>query len=111
MPTLAVKLFIMNTHFKTVTDSLIKEGFSELTEKVDQQGKTLDFNITPYSLNTKLSFKFDNLDHFIEFLNFHNSGDVHDKAAVLQATLMELNLDPKEFFYVNFFEKIDVEEV
>jgi len=93
----------MNEHFKTITETLIKEGFPELTEKAAQQGQLLDFKITPYSLNTKLSFKFDSLAHFIEFLNIHNPGEVQEKEAALKSTLMELDLNVEEFFWVNFF--------
>ena len=65
----------------------------------------LDFKITPYSLNTKLSFKFDSLAHFVEFLRLHDVAWIEEKNAALQSTLNELGLDPNEFFYVNFFEK------
>jgi hypothetical protein len=93
----------MNEHFKNITDTLILEGFPELTDKMASRGQDLDFNITPYSLNTKLSFRFDNLAHFIEFLNIHNPEEVGEKEALLKATLMELDLKPEEFFWVNFF--------
>ena len=95
----------MNDNFKIVLDALVKEGFPQLTEKKEEQGKQLDFKITPYSLNSKLSFKFDSLEHFIEFLKLHGTDGLTEKTAVLQTTFSELGLDPKEFFYVNFFEK------
>ena len=95
----------MTADFKNITESLIREGFHELTEKKEQDGKPLDFKITPYSLNTKLSFKFDNLAHFIEFLRLHDVAWIEEKNGALQATLTELGLDPNEFFYVNFFER------
>ncbi|HOZ74216.1 MAG TPA: hypothetical protein PLS51_03960 [Flavobacterium sp.] len=99
----------MNEHFKTITDALILEGFPELTDKIASRGQKLDYNLTPYSLNTKLSFRFDNLAHFIEFLNLHNPDDVSDKQALLKATLMELDLDPEGFFWVNFFGEREAE--
>ena len=95
----------MNAIYKDIADALIREGFHTLTEKKEQQGKPLDFRITPYSLNTKLSFKFDSLDHFIEFLKLHDSENIVEKTAVLQTTFNEIGLNPEEFFYVNFFEK------
>lgn len=91
----------MNDTFKTISEKLIQQGFHNLKDK---PGKALDFNITPYSLNTALSFKFDHLNHFIEFLQMHSSKNVSNKATALKATLMELGLDPNEFFWVNFFE-------
>ena len=99
----------MNDNFKTYLDTLVAEGFPQLTEQVGGEVRALDFKITPYSLNTKLSFKFDNLDHFIEFLKLHDNRDVEKKTAVLQATLFDLGLDVKEFFWVNFFERVDEE--
>jgi len=95
----------MTTDFKNITELLIREGFHELTDKKEADGKPLDFNITPYSLNTKLSFKFDSLAHFVEFLRLHDVAWIEEKNAALQATLNELGLNPNEFFYVNFFER------
>lgn len=99
----------MTDKFKTLLDALVAEGFPQLTEKMERQGKILDFKITPYSLNSPLSFKFDSLAHFVEFLKLHDSGDLEKKIAVLQQTLLELSLDPGEFFWVNFFEKVNEE--
>jgi hypothetical protein len=95
----------MNDHFKTILDTLITEGFQQLTDKNSEIKKPLDFRITPYSLNTKLSFKFDNLQHFIEFLKLSNGHTPAEQLATLNATFIELGLDPNQFFYVNFFEK------
>lgn len=95
----------MTSDFNNITEALIREGFHELTQKKELQGKPLDFKITPYSLNTKLSFKFDSLAHFIEFLRLHDISGIEQKTAALQTTLNELALDANQFFYVNFFEK------
>lgn len=100
----------MNEHFKNIAEALILEGFPELTDKLASRGQSLDFNITPYSLNTKLSFRFDNLKHFIEFLNIHNPEDVAEKEALLKVTLTDLGLDADGFFWVNFFGKKIAEE-
>ncbi|SCY21649.1 hypothetical protein [Flavobacterium caeni] len=94
----------MTTIFHEITEALVREGFQDLAAKKAQQGKSLDFKITPYSLNTKLSFKFDNLAHFVEFLRLHGIENLDEKTAALQTTLNELALGPNEFFYVNFFE-------
>jgi hypothetical protein len=95
----------MNDQFKPILDALIKEGFHQLPDKNPTGGRPFDFKITPYSLNTKLSFKFDSLDHFIAFLKWSEPDLPIDKVKVLNATFMELGLNPKEFFYVNFYEK------
>jgi hypothetical protein len=99
----------MTDNFKILLDTLVAEGFPQLTEKTAAQGKALDYKITPYSLNTKLSFKFESLDHFLAFLKLHDSSELEKKKTVLQTTLMELDLNPAEFFWVNFFEKVDEE--
>ncbi len=96
---------MMNAPFHEITQALVREGFQSLTQSTGRQGKPLDFKITPYSLNTTLSFKFDNLAHFVEFLKMHDIENIEEKTAALQTTLNELALDPTEFFYVNFFEK------
>lgn len=101
----------MNDNFKSILDALVKEGFQTLTNKKEREGKPLDFKITPYSLNTSLSFKFDNLDHFLEFLKLHDETEMEKKATVLQTTFIELNLNPNDFFFVNFFEKDKVVEM
>ena len=96
----------MNEQFKTIAETLIREGFQGLATTAGQLGKALDFNMTPYSLNTPLSFKFNNLDDLLSFLHAHNgTSELSTKSPVLQTALIELGLDPKEFFYVNFFEK------
>ena len=96
----------MNEKFKTIAETLIREGFQNLTTTAGQPVRSLDFNMTPYSLNTPLSFKFNNLDDLLSFLHAHHgTSDLSAKASILQTKLVELGLDAKEFFYVNFFEK------
>ena len=75
-----------------------------MPDKNPKDGKPYDFKITPYSLNEKLSFKFENLDHFLAFLKL-SGADSQEKTKLLNGTFVELGLDPKEFFYVNFYEK------
>ena len=100
----------MNDTFKPIVDALIKEGFRSLTNAQDEQGRPLDYKISAYSLNTSLSFKFDSLDHFIAFLKLHDSSLLSEKRILLQTKLLELTIDPNNFFFVNFFEKEKDEE-
>lgn len=95
----------MSDPFKPIIDTLVNEGFQQLTEANKLHGKPLDFKITPYSLNTKLSFKFENLDHFKEFLKISGGKTPSEQIALLDTTFLQLALEPDNFFYVNFFEK------
>lgn len=95
----------MSDKFKFILETLMKEGFDQLPETSPESGRPYDFKITPYSLNTALSFKFDNLNHFIEFLKLSKADPTPEKLTLINATFVELGLDPQQFFYVNFFEK------
>lgn len=93
----------MKENFIVISNALKEAGFKGSVENV--AGKPLDFKFTPYSLNTKLSFRFENLEEFCLFLN-QNDYTVSDKEhTMIKAALLELGLDPEQFFYVNFFEK------
>lgn len=92
----------MTDTYKEILDALVQEGFHQLPDGT--AGKEFDFKITPYSLNTKLSFRFENLEHFVEFLK-RSGADNRQCDDVLHATFLELGLDPKAFFWVNFFER------
>lgn len=94
----------MTTEFKNIFETLIKEGFHQLTENGTEKIKDYDYKITPYSLNSKLSFKFENLEHFIAFLK-RSENITPDAESLLHNTLTELNINPADFFYVNFYEK------
>ncbi len=94
----------MNDSFKPIIANLVSEGFQNLPDGNNKKGKELDFNITNYSLNTKLSFKFDNLPHFIEFLKLSQPMD-ENQHKMIEASLLALNIPHDNFFYVNFFEK------
>ncbi len=91
--------------FKHILDALMQEGFYQVTDTSEKTGKEFDYKVTPYSLNTKLSFKFDNMAHFLDFLR--ESGAIVDDEVktVVQTAMQESDLKPGEFFYVNFFEK------
>lgn len=92
----------MEETFKAISEALTKAGLQATAEHTE--GKPVDFRITPYSLNTRLSFRFEDLEEFTEYLNL--SGHVPEEKVLLMNTgLIELGLNPKEFFYVNFFEK------
>ena len=90
--------------FNPIFNALVKEGFHRLPDAAPGTGKAYDFRITPYSLNTSLSFKFEHLDHFIEFLK-RSENISEEKISVLQNSFVDLGIDPNDFFYVNFFEK------
>lgn len=96
----------MNDNFKTIIESLIKNGFIESEQHIRELGSKLDFKITQYSLNTPLSFKFHNSEEFVTFLNFSNPEELNEeKIGLINAALLEQGLDPAHFFYVNFFKK------
>lgn len=80
---------------KPIVDGLIKTAFPNI--------KFLNYNITAYSLNTKFSFKFKNLSHFIDFLHQHQSISEGNRK-LLNHLLQESNIEPNSFFYINFFE-------
>ncbi|RZJ68483.1 MAG: hypothetical protein EOO50_01440 [Flavobacterium sp.] len=94
----------MTDNYKEILDALVKEGFHQIPDENPDTGKEFDFKITPYSLNTKLSFRFENLDHFVEFLK-RSDAESEKRVEVLNVTFLELGLDPNSFFWVNFFER------
>ena len=83
----------------------IKEGFHQLPDRSPASGKPYDYKFTPYSLNTSLSFKFDSLDHFLQFLKQSEADTTPEKLALINSRFLELGLDPNQFFYVNFYEQ------
>lgn len=96
----------MNDNFKNIIDSLIKNGFIESEENVKDLGSKLDFKITQYSLNTDLSFKFLNSEDLVNFLNYSSPEEITtEKIGLINASILEQNLDPNDFFYVNFYKK------
>jgi hypothetical protein len=83
----------MNEDISTIKDAFKKSGI-EIT--------TAEYSITEYSLNTDLSFKFNNLDEFLAFLDFSARED-SGKVEQVNARLLEASIDPDKFFYVNFY--------
>lgn len=81
----------------------MNEGFNIIRDEFHKAGidsKKVEFSITEYSLNTKLSFKFNNLDELLFFLEVSASSE---KANVITAMVVEAGVDPEKYFYVNFF--------
>lgn len=89
----------MKENYQAVSKALSDAGFKTSLESA--AGIPLDFKFTPYSLNTKLSFRFDNFDDFIDFLSQTGTPDTPE----LRTSFLDLGLDPNNFFWVNFFEK------
>lgn len=86
-----LKLNIMKENFNAITDAFLKAGIDS---------KKVEFSITEYSLNTKLSFKFNNLEELLLFLEVSASSE---KANAITAMVVEAGVDPEKYFYVNFF--------
>jgi hypothetical protein len=84
---------------------IMENNFDELVQMFTKAGldvRTAEYNITEYSLNSELSFKFENIDHLISFLDEH--GDASEQAKEnINALLVKEGLDPDKPFYVNFF--------
>ncbi len=90
----------MTHRFDSIIEALSKAGFVDSTEET--HSRKLDFKITEYNLNTDLSFKFDNVADFKEFLKSQNSQINEER---IENALTDLNIDTNSFFYVNFFDK------
>lgn len=75
----------------------IKQAFEKAGIDIHKAG----FSITEYSLNTKLSFKFENIEEFTAFLGLMPSDT--KKMEDIKAMIIEAGIDPDKFFYVNFF--------
>ncbi len=90
--------------FNPIFNALVQAGFHQLPDAAPGTVKPYDFKITPYSLNTGLSFKFENLNHFIAFLK-RSENITEEEIVVLQNSFVDLGIDPNDFFYVNFFER------
>ena len=83
----------MTNNFDLIT-SAFKEAGIDIS--------TAEYSITEYSLNTDLSFKFNNADEFIEFLNLNKEND-EERIERMNAMFVEHDIDPANFFYVNFY--------
>lgn len=83
----------------------MENNFDELVKMFKKEGvdiRNAEYNITEYSLNSELSFRFEHVDHLIGFLDAH--GDASQEAKEnINALLVKEGLDPDKPFYVNFF--------
>lgn len=82
----------MEDNFKTIKQAFVNAGID-----IHKAG----FSITEYSLNTKLSFKFENIEEFTAFLGLTPSDT--KKREDIKAMIIEAGINPDKFFYVNFF--------
>lgn len=83
----------------------MENRFNTIHEAFENAGvdiKTAQYNITDYSLNTKLSFKFKNIEEFFAFLNINRVID-EEKEEEITRIIVEAGIDPQSFFYVNFY--------
>ncbi|PZR20062.1 MAG: hypothetical protein DI539_11950 [Flavobacterium psychrophilum] len=81
----------------------MKDQFNVITDAFHAAGidsKKVEFSITEYSLNSKLSFKFNNIKELMLFLDIT---PVSEKGKAVKAMFVEAGIDPDKFFYVNFF--------
>lgn len=83
----------------------MNENFDEIVKMFNKAGldvRTAEYNITEYSLNSELSFRFEDAGHLVQFLDAY--GDASDAAKEnINAMLVKEGLDPDKPFYVNFF--------
>lgn len=90
----------MTNRFNSIIEALSKSGFVDSTD--DSHSKKLDFKITEYNLNTDLSFKFENVEDFKNFLKSRKT-EINEER--IENALNDLNIDANSFFYVNFFDQ------
>lgn len=89
----------------------MKDDFKIITAAFEQAGidvHTAEYSITEYSLNTDLSFKFNNKQEFLEFLNIPETGE-NARREKVEAVFIEQGIDADNFFYVNFYQPKVVE--
>ena len=84
----------MKENFKIILDAF-KEANIELT--------TVEFKLTRYSLNTDLSFKFEDIDEFSEFLKISGASNSKERTEEIKKILVEEGIDYNDVFYVNFY--------
>jgi hypothetical protein len=80
------------------------ENIYALLEKEQLSVKDLRYSITPYSLNTKLSFKFNDADDLKQFLGGEDTLSETDLQEI-DKMILDAGLKPNTFFYVNFYKK------
>ena len=83
----------------------MNDNFTNIIEAFKNAGvdvRTAEFSITEYSLNTDLSFRFENLAEFIGFLDANREASEQEKEA-LNAMVVKEGVDTDKYFYVNFY--------
>jgi hypothetical protein len=85
----------MDGNFET-----LKQAFATAGINIKDAG----YSITPYSLNTPLSFKFNNLDELIAFMELSAPGNT-ETINTVSKMVNDAGLDANSFFYVNFFKQ------
>ncbi|RZJ52239.1 MAG: hypothetical protein EOO45_32055 [Flavobacterium sp.] len=83
----------MDNNYATITEAFEKAGV---------EIATAEYSLTEYSLNTDLSFRFDNLKEFLAFLEVNRPGE-EQKAEDISNLLISSAVNPDSFFYVNFY--------
>lgn len=81
----------------------MKDNFKPVKQAFEKAGVDVhkaEFSITEYSLNTDLSFKFENLNELLSFLEVSANSE---KFKAINAILIESGVDSSTFFYVNFY--------
>ncbi|MFP9115733.1 hypothetical protein ACLI1A_17465, partial [Flavobacterium sp. RHBU_3] len=82
----------MNTDFEIIRKAFKKAGIHTKPE----------YSITPYSLNTSLSFRFENFREFISFLGISPEVDI-EKTEQIKHLVNNAGIKEDNFFYVNFY--------
>ncbi|MFL9838803.1 hypothetical protein ABS768_14935 [Flavobacterium sp. ST-75] len=83
----------------------MKENFKIILAAFEEAGMEMgqaQFSITEYSLKTRLSFKFEHLHEFLDFLQIEPSYN-DEKSDHIKNILIEEGINPDNFFYVNFY--------
>lgn len=91
---------------KTIPKTKTMDGkFETLQQAFSTAGITLteaEYSITPYSLNTPLSFKFGSLKELLAFLEL-GSEVAPEKRDAIAKLVTDAGIDANSFFYVNFY--------
>jgi len=81
----------MNQNFTLISDAFLTAGIDT---------KNVEFTITEYSLNSRLSFKFNNIEELLLFLDVTAPSK---REMDIRSKFIENGIDPDKYFYVNFF--------
>jgi len=83
----------------------MENNFDEIVKTFKAAGldvRTAEYSITEYSLNTELSFRFENLNELLGFLDTNGAASEQAKENI-NALLVKEGLDTDNYFYVNFY--------